>query len=117
MSALIPMMKLPDNCAIGGRNGLGCPCFCHYNEECQLLGETIHTAYFSDEKRPERCPLQFVPPHGRLIDADARVDVQMYNDEFEDYQTVNMSIDDLLDSSWIELEDDPTVIPAEEVET
>ena len=54
-----------------------------------------------------------VPPHGRLINADARVNVQMYNDEFEDSQTVNMSIDDLLDSSWIELEDDPTIIPAE----
>lgn len=53
-------------------------------------------------------------PHGRLIDADARVNVQVYNDEFEDFQTVNMSIDDLLDSSWIELEDDSTIIPAEE---
>lgn len=56
-----------------------------------------------------------VPPHGRLIDADAMVNVQVYNDEFEDFQTVNMSIDDLLDSSWIELEDDSTIIPAEEV--
>ena len=58
-----------------------------------------------------------VLPHGRLIDADARVNVQIYNDEFEDFQTVNMSIDDLLDSSWIELEDDPTIIPAEEGES
>lgn len=57
-----------------------------------------------------------VQPHGRLIDAAARVNVQLYNDEFEDYQTVNMSIDDLLDSSWIEFEDDPTIIPAEEGE-
>ncbi len=65
------------------------------------------------EPRPEHCPLVPVPPHGRMIDADARVNVQMYNDEFEDYQTVNMSIDDLLDSSWIELEDDPTIIQAE----
>jgi len=58
-----------------------------------------------------------VPPHGRLIDADARVNVQIYNDEYEDFQTVNMSIDDLLDCSWIELEDAPTIIPAEEGET
>lgn len=62
-------------------------------------------------------PISELPPHGRCIDADARVNVQMYNDEFEDYQTVNMSIDDLLDSSWIELEDDPTIIPAEGCET
>lgn len=62
------------------------------------------------------CPLVPVPPHGRLIDADARVNVQLYNDEFEDFQTVNMSIDDLLDSSWIELEDDPTIIPADPAE-
>lgn len=55
-----------------------------------------------------------VPDHGRLIDASKRVNVQLYNDETEDYQTVNMSIDDLLDASWIELEDDPTIIPATE---
>lgn len=58
-----------------------------------------------------------VPAHGRLIDANARVNVQIYNDEFEDFQTVNMSIDNLLDSSWIEIEDAPIIIPAEDGET
>lgn len=104
MSALIPMKKLPDNCAIGGRDGLGCPCFCHYNEECQLLGETIHTAYFSDEKRPERCPLQFVPPRGRLIDADALLFAIPAPTE-DEYKHVRRIIVDA-----------PTIIPAEEEE-
>lgn len=62
--------------------------------------------------RNEKCPIVSVPKHGSLIDANARVNVQIYNDEFEDFQTVNMSIDDLLDSSWIEIEDDPIIIPA-----
>lgn len=66
-----------------------------------------------DGESSEKYEIIPVPPHGRLINADARVNVQMYNDEFEDFQAVNMSIDDLLDSSWIELEDDPTIIPAE----
>lgn len=107
MSALIPMKKLPDNCAIGGRDGLGCPCFCDYNEECQLLGETVHTAYFSDEKRPEHCPLQFVPPHGRLIDADALMKQVEHDTPLSDVFEKTMRRY-LLNA--------PTIIPAEEVE-
>lgn len=70
---------------------------------------SIYQPYRGTVPRGKAIP---VPPHGRLINGDARVNVQLYNDEFEDFQTVNMSIDDLLDSSWIELEDDPTIIPA-----
>ena len=113
MSALIPMTKLPDNCAIGGRDGLGCPCFCHYNEECQLLGEIIHTAYFSEEKRPERCPLQFVPPHGRLGDLDElkeRATKRLYASNHGSMaEAYYASIIDLIDRA-------PTVIEAEEGE-
>lgn len=101
MSILIKGMKMPKNCYD-----------CTMESICSRWA--LHDAEWQKENRDKDCPLVPVPPHGRLIDADARVDVQLYNDEFEDYQTVNMSIDDLLDSSWIELEDDPTIIPAEE---
>lgn len=80
----------------------------------RLAGDYFYTAYVGE--RPPMYKAVHIPGHGRLIDADARVNVQVYNDEFEDFQTVNMSIDDLLDSSWIELEDDSTIIPAEEGE-
>lgn len=114
MSALIPMTKLPDNCAIGGRDGLGCPCFCHWNEECQLLGETIHTAYFSDEKRPERCPLQFVPPHGRTIDAAALwVGINKICDRRDAGIISDLTCVQQLLSA---VRHAPTIIPAEEVE-
>ena len=66
------------------------------------------------EYRLDNCPLFPVPDHGRLIDASVRCDVQMYDYQFEAFKIINMSIDDLLDCSWIELEKDPTVIPAEE---
>lgn len=113
MSALIPMKKLPDNCAIGGRDGLGCPCFCNYNEMCQLLGETIHTAYFSDEKRPERCPLQFVPPHGRLIEESKVLDIVSEWCPDDDGSVGKVGDPrEMLD----EIEALPTIIPAEEVE-
>lgn len=115
MSALIPMTKLPDNCAIGGRDSLGCPCFCNYNEECQLLGETVHTAYFSDEKRPERCPLQFVPPHGRLIDADALKEMIEALIEKQLHGYTKSTWDFVCELRSI-ISDAPTIIPAEEVE-
>ena len=127
MGVYIKGMEMPKNC-------FDCPCYHHkvddgyYDYEiCGASGTVFNDGYSSVtvhkdhivpfKERLDNCPLVPVPPHGRLIDADARVNVQMYNDEFEDFQTVNMSIDDLLDSSWIELEDDPTIIPAEESET
>ena len=51
--------------------------------------------------RPERCPLVPVPPHGRLIDADA----------------LAAQCDDPYWCVWLsDIEDAPTIIPAEEGE-
>ena len=105
MGIYIPGMEMPSCCMF-------CPI--SNSSGCGMTNPPIlMTSKEMLADRPDWCPLVPVPPHGRLINADARVNVQMYNDEFEDFQTVNMSIDDLLDSSWIELEDDPTIIPAE----
>lgn len=57
-----------------------------------------------------------LPPHGRLIDAEEKIKVQIYDDMFEDYRTVEMTIDALLKQGWIEAKA-PTIIPAEEGET
>ena len=59
------------------------------------------------------CPLVPVQPHGRLIDASEEIQVQMYDDQHEDFYQVKMTIDDLLSQSWIDAKA-PTVIPAEE---
>ena len=57
-----------------------------------------------------------VIPHGRLIDASEEIQVQMYDDQHEDFYQVKMTIDDLLSQSWIDAKA-PTVIPEEEGET
>ena len=50
-------------------------------------------------------------PHGDLIDASEKIRVQMYDDEHEDFHTVEMTIDDLLSQSWVKAYAYP-VIPA-----
>jgi len=45
-------MKMPKNCGA-----------------CKLRASCVHRIYL--ERRADYCPLVYVPPHGRLIDADA----------------------------------------------
>lgn len=63
MSILIKGMNMPKNCA-------ECPCE-HY--ECMLLEKDAEDImpYFTGDKRHPDCPLIELPPHGRLVDADA----------------------------------------------
>lgn len=64
MSVLIKGMEMPKNCD-------SCPCYYEtegaWRNECEVL-QREH--YITDE-RPDWCPLVEIPPHGRLIDADA----------------------------------------------
>ena len=50
-------------------------------------------------------------PHGRLIDASAKIRVQIYDDMTEDYHMAEMTIDDLLCQGWVEA-NASTIIPA-----
>jgi len=68
MSILIKGMKMPKNCN-------GCPLFesKYHFHGCLAKPESINNMdmwNFVDD-RPTWCPLIEVPPHGRLIDADA----------------------------------------------
>ena len=67
---------------------------------CVLTGELI-----DNTKREEHCPIIPVPPHGRLIDADALE--KHIKKDWEEYD------------HWIavEVENRPTVLEAEEGET
>lgn len=68
MSILIKGMQIPENCKecpleqIYGRDGEVAKC---------PLTEQLFSSYLVSETRMADCPLIELPPHGRLIDADA----------------------------------------------
>ena len=73
MSILIQGMEMPKNCG-------ECPfIFSSWDIEyyCHLSGSSTSAEYVEREKMTN-CPLIELPPHGRLIDADA---IQDYNVE------------------------------------
>ena len=95
MSVLIKGMEMPPNC-----------CQCPVNMEVCKRGYRYlleHPELY--DKRADDCPLVPVPPHGRLIDADALGDFP-YNMDFCDGGEAD---------EWVQSA--PTIIPAEEVET
>ena len=112
MGVYIKCMEMPKSCAecdaeghyedsYGDEYGFFCP-----------FGYKAYTSETRDAKRLDNCPLVEIPPHGRLIDADVKIRVQIYDDMTEDYHMVDMTIDDLLSQGWIEAKA-PTIIEAE----
>ena len=100
MSILIKGMEMPTNCFL-------CPL-------SVLNGERLFCEVTKDEvlraKRSSDCPLVPVPPHGRLIDADALI-----ADDWYLTKIVNG-----INCAWTEskkLKDVPTIIPADKEET
>ena len=67
-----------------------------------------------DTDKPLNCPLIEIPPHGKLIDADAKVQTQLYDDEHEEWTDVEMTVEEYLGYCNNEV---PTIIEAEEGET
>lgn len=101
MSILIRGMEMPTRCLDCLLNTYG---YCMASDE--------HSDIISaDTPIPEWCPLVPVPPHGRLIDADAlhysRVQIVHPGGIVGGYNAVVMSA---------EIKDAPTIIPAEEGE-
>lgn len=106
MSVLIRGMEMPTSCML-------CP-FCveeadpANGEMCMVTGKLMPPC---TRVRLDSCPLIPVPPHGRLIDADAFEKANAYfwgrdfiNPKYED------CLCDLVNAA-------PTIIPAEEGET
>ena len=105
MGIYIKGMKMPSCCMFCPiSNAIGCG---------MMNPPVLMTSKEMLADRPDWCPLVPVPPHGRLIDASEEIQVQMYDDQHEDFYQVKMTIDDLLSQSWIDAKS-PTVIPAEE---
>ena len=107
MAVYIPYIKIPEKCS-KCRNtglkfaidelGLKCP------EQKEIFGPT--EADIKGIRRPD-CPLVPVPPHGRLIDADALdADLERQDMHTGEWDAVGFSIE--------EIENAPTVIEAEE---
>ena len=76
MSLLIRGANMPKNCAVCPleRDVFGCAVCCG-KADGDRIGTPIYEADLPstdfEERRPSWCPLVEVPPHGRLIDADA----------------------------------------------
>ena len=58
MSILIKGMEMPKDC-------WSCPCSSKQYGYCEITDERFL------DSRPQSCPIPELPPHGRLIDADA----------------------------------------------
>ena len=67
MSILIKGMKMPISCA-------NCSLVCYNEYDIPQCGVLWHDVEFTIN-RPSDCPLVKLPPHGRLIDADALNDM------------------------------------------
>ena len=99
MGVLIKGMKMPKNCD---------ECRFHVDGWCYVLRPE------SEEERKRittnYCPLIEVPPHGRLIDADALMEYKTLfvelNQQIMSIRTWAVNVCDILNA--------PTIIPAEE---
>ena len=102
MGVLIKGMEMPKSC-------ITCP-LCECRDECAYC--EVGDKYLSwdwDERlrssRNDHCSLTEVPPHGRLIDADALL---AYENQHYEYRSDSFYVE----TRTIELA--PTIIPAEE---
>lgn len=109
MSVMIRGMKLPDNC-------LECPLETDYGT-CGYYSLFVEAGHDSEVwKRRDDCPLVEVPPHGRLIDADAleRMFADIDNAPYSGFDGEEAFYSAADAAQIIRLA--PTIIPAEEDE-
>ena len=100
MSVLIKGMEMPKNCI---------DCAFGWNGWCHRINSR---AFVEVDMRRHDCPLVELPPHGRLIDADA------LHDQMLDYVADGYANDaDDCEAYYDMVKDAPTIIPAEGVDT
>lgn len=104
MSVLVKGMEMPTCC---------CVCSCFNDEYCYCQADDKDLGNIPIDHRHPDCPLVPVPPHGRLIDADA-----FFKDvcnSIENMTKLGIGVD--ADFLWAKLNDAldnaPTVIPAD----
>lgn len=101
MSILIKGMKMPKECAkcrlLEGDTMDG---LCHGAEKW-LDDDYFRWGLYAegdiDDSKPLNCPLVEIPtPHGRLIDADAKIEKQIYNEMTQEWSVKTITVDDYL---------------------
>ena len=112
MSVLIKGMEMPTSCFTCSYKEYGYGDVSKYY--CSLLDACIGT--WGERKiateRLADCPLVEVPtPHGRLIDADEIIEVQMFDEMYEEWTLKTMSVAEYLAFA---ADMPPTIIEAEE---
>ena len=110
---------MPESCAkcdVGEYNG-----YCRISEYLDEFGiersrevecDKAHADYYN--RRADFCPLLDVPPHGRLVDADALLRGERFLMEYELEDCSHVKQEIVFASS---IQRAQTVIPAEEVQT
>lgn len=107
MSTLIKGMKMPRNC---GECRLRWRSVITDMDTCKVLLKDIWKADLLTG-RLEDCPLAPVPtPHGPLIDADEIIEVQMFDEMYDEWTLKTMSVAEYLAFA---ADTPPTVIEAE----
>lgn len=116
MGVYIKGMEMPKNCA-------ECPCrmIGYTKDHCNVLGKFIDFVVGSEGRR-EDCPLIEIPPHGRLIDADALMKEfekaeNTMAEHGQEYSCSFMSSSQEISTEWYVVEEmvdnSPTIIPAD----
>lgn len=97
MSVIVKGLDVPKNC---------------YKCDYPLCGLWArHEVEWQKENRDKECPIIVLPPHGRLIDADALNYTMLYKENWMSGTGVEAP------AVWRkDIEDAPTIIPAEEGE-
>ena len=116
MGVYIKGMKMPTsclNCPFSGFGGLK-----NDHVICMFTGSNAHinTVQYLDD-----CPLVSIPSYGRLINADELTALIYANIALLDSTPEKMSVEQKLVRTWLtnivdDIEDAPTIIPAEEDE-
>lgn len=111
MSVLIRGMRPTHSCE-------ACPCYKPYDfgtrtgDSCNVTGTSTDLVEVGE--KPDWCPLTEMPPHGRLIDADALVSELAKAIPYIIGTEIDSAYVEGLGRAKIEVDDAPTIIEAEE---
>ena len=108
MSVLIKGMEMPKSCDM-------CWALDDYGDypRCRITEEQRGYNFPVREQRMSKCPLVPVPPHGRLIDADALIDDMANMIPWAIESPEEIAMVDGLSAGYEAVKAAPTIIPAE----
>ena len=111
MSILIKNLEMPKNCG-------ECPIEQLYGRDCETakcpITKNLDSAYRVSQARMFGCPLIELPPHGRLIDADALTEVLLQRlDALDGLDRAEMAQRDGLSCAIGDVANSPTIIESE----